>query len=82
MKYFVEDQNTLKAIFTFDNFLEAIDFVNQVADVAMQLDHHPDILIHGYKNVTITTTTHEECNKITDLDKKLAQQIEALSPEL
>lgn len=82
MKYFVEDQNALKAIFTFENFLEAIDFVNQVADVAMQLDHHPDILIHGYKNVTITTTTHDQGNTITELDKKLAQEIEALSPEL
>lgn len=78
MKYFVEDGNKLKAIFTFGNFLEAVDFVNQVADVAMQADHHPDILLHDYKNVTITSTTHDEGETITDKDKQLAAKIEAL----
>lgn len=78
MKYFVEDNSSLKAIFVFSNFLEAIDFVNQVADVAVQVDHHPDILIHDAKNVTVTSTTHDEGNTITDKDKELAQKIEAL----
>lgn len=78
MKYFVEDNNSLKAIFTFNDFLEAVDFVNQVADFAMQEDHHPEILIHGGKNVTITSTTHDENGTITQKDKNLAQKIEEL----
>jgi len=78
MKYFVEDNNALKALFEFGDFLEAIDFVNQVADVAIQLEHHPDILLHDFKNVTITSSTHDKGNTITDKDKELAQQIEAL----
>lgn len=78
MKYFIEDQNTLKAMFTFDSFVEAVDFVNQVADVAIQVDHHPDILLHDYKAVTVTTTTHEADNTVTDKDKELAAKIEAL----
>lgn len=75
MKYFIEDGNTLKAMFAFGSFIEAIDFVNQVADVAEQLNCHPDILIHQGKAVTITTSTHDE---VTELDKKLAHQIEGL----
>ena len=78
MKYFIEDGNSLKAMFPFGNFLEAIDFVNQVADVAMQEDHHPDIMIEGGKSVTITTTTHDQGNTITQKDKDLASKIEAL----
>lgn len=78
MKKFIEDNNTLKALFEFSNFLEAVDFVNQVADVAMQEDHHPDILLHDYKNVTVTITTHEAGNTITQKDRDLAEKIETL----
>lgn len=78
MKYFIEDGNALKAMFPFGSFIEAIDFVNQVADVAVSEDHHPDILVHDGKVVTITTTTHDQGNTITDKDRQLARSIEAL----
>lgn len=78
MKYFIEDNNSLKAMFTFGSFIEAVDFVNQVADVAEQVDHHPDVLIHDYKAVTITTTTHDQGNTITQKDRELAARIEQL----
>lgn len=78
MKRFIEEGNTLKALFEFGDFLEAVDFVNQVADVAIQEEHHPDIFLHDYKNVTITTTTHDEGNTITQKDRDLADKIEAL----
>ncbi len=77
MKKFVEFEDKIKAVFTFNDFLEAIDFVNQVADLAMQADHHPDILLHDVKSVTITLTTHSE-GKVTQKDWDLADQIEAL----
>lgn len=44
--------------FTFKNFKEAVKFVNQVADLANQEDHHPDIFLHNYKKVDITLYTH------------------------
>lgn len=43
---------------TFNNFVEAVAFVNKVADIAENENHHPDIFIHGYKNVDITLSTH------------------------
>jgi len=79
MKKFVEVNNQLKAVFTFSSFIEAIDFVNQVADLAETASHHPDILIHHAKNVTITLSTHDQGNKVTKQDWDLADQIEALA---
>ena len=43
--------------FRFKSFKEAIDFVNQVASIAEQEQHHPDIHIR-YKKVTPEFTTH------------------------
>ena len=63
--------------FTFNNFKEALGFVNQVGELAEGMDHHPDILIHSYKKVSISLTSHSE-GKITDKDHKLASKIDAL----
>lgn len=42
----------------FANFMEAIEFVNKVADVAEAENHHPDILLWNWNNVRLTLTTH------------------------
>ncbi len=44
--------------FQFKDFLEAMAFVNQVAEVAEAQGHHPDIFI-SYRNVRLTLTTHK-----------------------
>ena len=44
--------------FEFKNFKEALNFVNKVGRLAESENHHPDILIHNYRRVTITLTTH------------------------
>jgi 4a-hydroxytetrahydrobiopterin dehydratase len=43
--------------FKFKDFKEAMSFVNKVADIANQEDHHPDISIH-YSKVEIILWTH------------------------
>ncbi|MGQ7869883.1 4a-hydroxytetrahydrobiopterin dehydratase [Sunxiuqinia sp. sy24] len=63
--------------FTFKNFTEALSFVNKVGELAEHMDHHPDILIHSYKNVTISLTTHSE-GKLTDKDYQLAEKIDQI----
>ncbi|QDU40873.1 Putative pterin-4-alpha-carbinolamine dehydratase [Maioricimonas rarisocia] len=40
------------------DFKTAVEFVNRVADVAEQEQHHPDLHLTGYRNVTIELTTH------------------------
>jgi len=67
----------LEKEFTFQNFVECIEFVNRIVPLAEQMDHHPDIFIHSYKKVNILLFTHSE-GKITKLDYELAEQIDKL----
>jgi 4a-hydroxytetrahydrobiopterin dehydratase len=77
MKYFKEDKNVLLATFEFQNFLKALDFVNIVWNIAEISHHHPDIHLHNYKYVTISTTTHDTWNNLTEKDYILAERIES-----
>lgn len=70
-----KSNNTLVKIFEFKGFSEAIDFVNKVAELANEQDHHPDIEIFSYKYVKIKLTTHCEGNKITEKDYRLKEAI-------
>jgi 4a-hydroxytetrahydrobiopterin dehydratase len=62
--------NALERTFTFENFVEALGFVNRVGELAEAEDHHPDIRI-DYKNVTLRWWTHT-AGGITDRDRELA----------
>lgn len=61
----------------FENFKSAMAFVNRVADEAESMDHHPDILIHGWNNVRLNIMTHSE-GGLTGKDFKLAERINGL----
>ena len=52
------DGNSIRRQFTFDGFASAIAFVVRIGFDAEAADHHPDVLISGYKRVTLTFTTH------------------------
>lgn len=70
-----ENNEHLEKEFVFENFADALAFVNRVGALAEAADHHPDIRMHDYKKVTITLITHDE-GKITNKDHSLAQQID------
>ena len=40
------------------DFATALAFVNKVGEIAESQDHHPDIRIHGYRNVDLELSTH------------------------
>lgn len=63
--------------FKFADFKAAMAFVNRVAEEAEAMDHHPDILIHGWNNVRLSVTTHSE-GGLTAKDFQLAEGINAL----
>jgi len=64
----------IRKTYQFENFVQAIAFVNRVADAAEAANHHPDIDIR-YSRVAIALTTHDE-GGISDKDVALAQQLE------
>lgn len=51
------DGKHIARTFEFKDFLEAMIFVNKVADIAEKEGHHPDIAIH-WNTVTIDLWTH------------------------
>lgn len=71
--------NVIERKFSFEGFKEAISFVNQVAEHAEQLGHHPDISIH-YDEVLLLLTTHDD-QGLTGKDFALAQRINKLIPD-
>ncbi len=72
-----EDGAELVRDFEFGDFAQALAFVNRVGEVAEELNHHPDILVHGWNKVRLTLSTHSE-GKVTDADRRLAERIDAL----
>lgn len=66
----------IQRTFEFDDFAEALAFVNKVAEVAEEADHHPDIDIRWNK-VTLRISTHSE-GGITAKDTSLASVIDEI----
>ena len=61
----------------FDDFAAAIAFVNRVAEAAEAVNHHPDILSHGWNRVRLTLSTHS-AGGITQADVDLARTLDGL----
>jgi 4a-hydroxytetrahydrobiopterin dehydratase len=72
------ENDHLKKSFEFNDFSEALQFVNKIGELAENKKHHPDILLRDYKFVDISLTTHDNGNKITEKDVELAQLIDGL----
>ena len=67
--------DSITKTFTFERFPNAIAFVDRVAVLAEEMNHHPDIDIR-YTKVTMTMSTHD-AGGITRSDLTLAERIES-----
>jgi 4a-hydroxytetrahydrobiopterin dehydratase len=63
--------------YTFSTFMDAIAFIDRVADRADELDHHPDLENH-YNRVRVALHTWNE-DAVTEKDIALAHQIEQVA---
>jgi 4a-hydroxytetrahydrobiopterin dehydratase len=66
----------IERIVQLDGFPQAIEFVNRVAAVAEELNHHPDIDIRWNK-VRLVSSTHS-AGGLTESDFTLARKIDKL----
>jgi 4a-hydroxytetrahydrobiopterin dehydratase len=71
-------EDTIQRDFEFKDFVAAMDFVNVVAGLAEERNHHPDILVHGWNKVRLTVTNHSE-GGLTEADFGLAHAIDAVA---
>lgn len=67
--------NEIGKLYRFPGFDEAMAFVNRVAGLAREADHHPDIRI-SYDRVKLTLSTHS-AGGVTERDFALAARIDA-----
>ena len=64
--------------FKFEDFKEAVDFINKVSEIEETEGHHPDIKIYDYNNVEIKLTTHSVLG-LTEKDFKVAEKIDSIN---
>lgn len=76
----LESVPKIRRVFTFEDFVTAIDFVNQVADIAEREAHHPNLEI-DYDTVTVTIWTHA-IDGLSKNDFILAAKIDEAANEL
>jgi 4a-hydroxytetrahydrobiopterin dehydratase len=70
-------EGSIEREISFEDFRAAITFVDRVAEVAESMNHHPDILLHGWNKVCLTLSTHS-AGGLTDRDFELAARIDEL----
>jgi len=64
--------------FEFGSFMQGIRFINRIAKIAEQKQHHPDILVR-YTTINLSIQTHD-AGGLTKKDFDLASAIERLLP--
>ncbi len=72
-----EIDGALERTFEFDDFVASIRFVNALADLAEEHNHHPDIAI-SWNHVTVRWWTHVT-GTITETDVEMAGRTDALT---
>lgn len=71
------DGDALVRDYRLDDFRGAVAFVEAIADLAESEGHHPDLLIHGYRNLRVTLSTHA-IDGLSENDFIVAAKTEAM----
>ncbi|MFB6195365.1 MAG: 4a-hydroxytetrahydrobiopterin dehydratase [Haloplanus sp.] len=69
------DGDEIVRVYPFDDYLAGVTFATQVAEVADEEFHHPEIVIR-YDEVEVRLTSHE-AGGITNADIRLAKLFDA-----
>lgn len=76
-----DDAKTISRQFVMKNFLAAVRFIEKIAQIAEEKNHHPDIHLTGYRNLKIDLSTHA-ITGLSENDFILAAKINELPKEL
>jgi len=72
-----EENNKLYKKYQFKDFNAAFSFMTSVALLAEKADHHPT-WTNTWNTVEIWLSTHDAGNAVTQKDRNLAEQIDAV----
>ncbi len=76
LKDWTRKNGRIRKTFTFKNYYQTVSFVNAVAWIAHQEDHHPEISF-GYKNCEVIYSTHA-IGGLSENDFICAAKVDAL----
>jgi 4a-hydroxytetrahydrobiopterin dehydratase len=74
----VREADEISRDWRFEDFAEAMTFVNRVAEASEAANHHPDILVHGWNKVRLSLTNHS-AGGLTEADFEMAKTIDGLT---
>jgi 4a-hydroxytetrahydrobiopterin dehydratase len=72
------DGKSISREFVFKDFVEGVVFITDIAHIAEEEGHHPDLNLHSYKKVLVTLSTHA-IKGLSENDFILATKIDRLS---
>ena len=75
-----EDGKRIRKKWTVKNFMAGMELFNNIAELAEQDNHHPDLHLEGYRNVRIELWTHA-IGGLSENDFILAAKIDRLRGE-
>ena len=73
-----EENGKLTNSYKFKDFKEAILFINEIARICNEVNHHPEIY-NCYNNVKLYLFTHDAQDRITQKDHQLALLIDKIT---
>ncbi len=76
--YLTHEGQRIRKDWRVKHFMAAIDFFNQVAQIAEADGHHPDLHLEGYRNLSIELWTHAIAG-LSENDFILAAKIDQLA---
>ena len=71
-----EQNNAIHKTIKFDSYMDGINFVNQLAEVAETHNHHPDLMV-GWCRVDVTFTSHDQ-GGVTNHCISMAKAVESI----
>ncbi len=72
------DGDGIRRTVAFPSFRDAVTAIGAIADVAEEMDHHPDIDLR-WRTVHLTLVSHS-AGGVSELDLELARRIDELLP--
>jgi 4a-hydroxytetrahydrobiopterin dehydratase len=75
--WWIMENDMLKRVYVFQNFLDAIQFIDSVAPICESSWHHPDWR-NIYNRIEVALTTHDAWNIVTEKDFLLAKSMEEI----
>ena len=75
--HLAKDSKSISRDYTLKNFVQCVDKINQIKNIAEEECHHPDLHLTGYKNLKVVLYTHA-LGGLTENDFIVAAKIDSL----